>query len=390
MMTARRKLFFALTYATSALFWNSCVERFDIRSENYSESLVVEGYVTSELKRQVVKLSNTAYVNKPEFVPESGAQVTIVTGNGERYPLTESAPGIYGSIPFAGVVGTTYKLDITRANGRHYSSSNVQMRPTPPIGNVYAQYLAEVPEAQRGIQLYVDAEDQTGETRFFRWDYEETYVVKTPFPSNYEWLGGNDWVFRTQPVGICYPTDSSTSVYIKSTLGLSEDKVVAFPLRFIDKDSYVLRIKYSILVRQYSLSQQGYTYWKTVKDINENQGTLYDKQPGTVAGNISADGGNEIVLGFFDASAVSSKRIFLTPDDFSSAGYRAPGYQTSCNFLEPILAPVGQIGAYMTRYPNFGIWDAIGMTPNANFELLPKNCVDCTNLGTNIKPSFWE
>jgi hypothetical protein len=382
----RRKLLGALICTVTLLIWDSCVERFEIRSENYSEYLVVDGHLTTDVERQMVRISKTSYVNKPEFLPESGAQVNIVSGNGSTYPLSEEAPGIYTSAPFAGTIGTTYKLHITRANGRRYSSTDVQMRKTPDIGKIYGQYLP----IEQGVQLYVDTEDPTQETNFFRWQFEETYIIKTPFPSNYEWLGGNDWVFRTQPVGVCYPTVSSSNVLIRSTLGLNEDQIVAFPLRFIDKTSYVLRIKYSIVVRQYSLSEEGYTYWKTLKDINESQGTLYDKQPGTVVGNVSAEEGNELVLGYFDASAVSKRRIFLTPADFESAGYVPPGYQTSCRLLDPILAPVDQIGDYMKKYPNFLIWDAIGMTPAARFELLPKNCCDCTNIGTNIQPAFWQ
>ncbi|HWA35561.1 MAG TPA: DUF4249 domain-containing protein [Cyclobacteriaceae bacterium] len=372
------------------LFGNGCVERFNIRSENFIENLVVAGHITADLQKQQVRLSTTSYINQQKVIPETGAQVTIKAGDGSQYEMTESAPGIYTSAPFAGKPGTTYQLLITRANGRRYSSNDVEMRNTPAIGNVYGKYLADLPPAQRGIQLYVDAEDPTNETKFYRWEYDETYVIQTPFASNFEWLGGNEFDFRTQPVGVCYPTDSSSVVLIRSTVGLSESKVTGFPLRFIDRESYALRIKYSIQVMQYSLSEQGYTYWKTLKDINESQGTLYDKQPGTVVGNIKADGSDEVVLGYFDAAAVSSRRIFLTPQQFEAAGYFPPGYQTSCKFLTPVIAPQAQLGVFMKQNPGYLIWDAFGLTPNASFELLPAQCCDCTSLGTNIKPSFWE
>jgi hypothetical protein len=385
-----RKLLGGFICTLAVLLWTSCVERFNIRSENFIESLVVEGHITTDLQKHQVRLSTTSQINVQKYVPETGAQVVVESGDGIKYQLSESAPGIYTSTPFAGISGTTYQLQITRANGRRYSSNDVVMRKTPTIGNVYGKYLADLPPAQRGIQLYVDTEDPTRETKFFRWEYEETYVIQTPFASSYEWLGGNEWTTRTLPVGVCYPTDSSSVVLIKSALGLNDVKVTGFPLRFIDKDSYALRIKYSILVRQYSLNEEGVTYWKTLKDINESQGTLYDKQPGIVQGNIKAEGSEEVVLGYFDASAVSWKRVFLTPYQFEAAGYFPPGYQTSCKFLLPVIAPVDQIGFFMAKNPGYLIWDAIGLTPNASFELLPAQCCDCTSLGTNIKPSFWE
>jgi hypothetical protein len=382
---ARRKFLKSLICALVILVWESCVERFDIRSEWFNESLVVDGHITADLQKQQVRLSTTSYINQQKFIPETGAEVFVNSGNGTQYQFSESAPGIYTSEPFAGIPGTTYQLQIMRANGRHYSSNEVEMRQTPVVGNVYGKYLADLSPDRRGVQIYVDTEDPTRETKFFRWEYVETYIVQTPFPSFYEWLGGNEWVTRTQPVGLCYPTDSSSNVLIKSTVGLNESKV-SFPLRFFDNASYALKIKYSILVRQYSLSEQGYRYWSILKAINESQGTVYDKQPGPVAGNIKAEGTDEVVLGYFDACAVSSTRVFITPYQFEAAGYFPPHYQTSCKFLTPVIAPVDQIGFFMAKNPGFLIWDATG----GSFELLPKQCCDCTDLGTNIKPAFWQ
>jgi hypothetical protein len=385
----RKKRLAGIVFTLVVVVWTGCVEPFAIKSENYSEFLVVEGHLTTEMKKHQVRISKTAYVNDQKFLPETGVTAFILAGNGQSIPLGETSPGTYTTPTLAGIVGMTYRLQFTRSDGRKYASDEVELRDTPPIGNIYAKYVADVPASQRGIQIFVDTEDPEKKSRFFRWEYEETYVVKTPFPSNYEWLGGSSWALRTQPVGICYPSDSSSNVLIKSNLGLNEDKVIAFPIRFLNKDSYALRIKYSIIVRQYSLSEVGYTYWKTLKDVNESQGTLYDRQPGSVAGNISVEDAHESVLGYFDASVVSEKRIFLTPDEFAAAGYVPPGYQTACVLFEPVVLPVDQIGIYMAKYPTYLIWDAIGLTPNAKFELLPRFCCDCTNIGTNIKPSFW-
>ncbi|HWA35562.1 MAG TPA: DUF4249 domain-containing protein [Cyclobacteriaceae bacterium] len=382
---ASRKLLVKMICILATLMSDGCLERFDIQSENYAENLVVEGHITTDVHKQQIKLSTTSHINELKVVPETGCQVSVEAGNGESYSFTESAPGVYQAAPFGGIVGITYKLRIVRADGRRYSSSEVEMRPTPAIGNIYGRYLSDLPPDKRGVQIYVDTEDPERRIRFFRWQYVETYVVQTPFPSFFEWLGGNEWTTRTQPVGTCYPTDSSSNVLIESTVGLNESKV-SFPLRFFDKDSYALRIKYSVMVKQYSLSEQGYRYWNTLKAVNENQGTVYDKQPGTVAGNIKAEGSDEVVLGYFDACAVSSKRIFLTPYQFEAAGYFPPHYQTSCKFLLPVIAPVDEIGFYMNQNPGYLIWDATA----GNFELLPKQCCDCTDLGTNIQPPFWQ
>ncbi len=317
------------------------------------------------------------------------AVVTISDDKGNIFNLSETSPGIYHSAPFAGIAGNVYRLFVTTVDGRKYESNPVPLRSTPSIGDVYGVYLSDKPARERGIQIYVNAQDPQ-DVRYFRWEFVETYVIKSPFPSFYEWLGGNSWTTRTESVGVCYATDTSSNILIKSSVGSQEGKVFAFPLRFIDADSYMLRSKYSILVRQYSLSEQSYNYWKLLRDVNETQGTVYDRQPGPVAGNIHSERNGELVLGYFDASVISEKRIFLTPQQFEADGYFPPGYKSSCKEQEVIYAPEQQLGIYMAKYPNHLIWDAVGSNPNALFELLPKACCACTDVGTNVVPSFWE
>jgi hypothetical protein len=342
--------------------------------------------VTTDLARHQVRISTTSYVNQREFHAEEGAKVSITDDKGNSFPLEETSPGTYHTIRFAGVVGNSYQLSVTRANGKRYTSDPVLMRSTPAIDDVYGVYQSDRPVKDRGIQIYVNSKDPLEKARYFRWEYVETYVIKSPFPSFYEWLGGNDWTTRTVPVGVCFSTDSSSNVLIKSSTGFSDGKVFAFPLRFIDADSYMLRSKYSILVRQYSLNEQSYNYWRMIRDVNETQGTIFDRQPGTVVGNIRADDPEESVLGYFDASAVYEKRVFLTPQQFEAAGYRPPGYQSSCREKEIIYAAPAQLGSYMAQYPDYLIWDAVGGV----FELLPKACCACTDVGSNVVPSFWE
>ena len=151
-----------------------------------------------------------------------------------------------------------------------------------------------------------------------------------------------------------------------------------------------MRIRYSILVRQYTLSEKGYFFWKTLRDINQTQGTLYDIQPGVVRGNIhSLTDKNEVVLGYFDAATVSEVRTFFTPMDFRDTGYRPPRYLNYCNDLDPVRVPFDGIGEYMEKFSSVQqLYETSGANP-ATILVLPIECVDCTAKGTNIKPPFW-
>ncbi len=368
-----------------------CVEPYDIQSITTDNAMVVEGFISSDLKQHQVTISRTSQINDEKFIAETGAKVTIKDQNGTTFQLSEEKPGIYLTNPIAGVVGNLYTLNFTTKNGRQYTSTEAELKNTPPIKDIYATFSPDlsIGEGSGGIQIFLDAEDPTKQTQYYRWEFKETYEIKTPFPSTFEWLGGSNVVFRDVPVDRCWGSDSAKSILIHSTLGLDESKVTAQLIQSIPGYSPNMRIRYSILIRQFALSKDAYLFWKALKDINESQGTLYDRQPGTVRGNISSLVDDELVLGYFDAGVISEKRAFFTPDSFRGTTYKTPQFLTSCNNFIPVQVRVSGIAAYYAKNgQGLVISEATG-TGDPTLYLLPKYCCDCTNLGTNIKPSFW-
>ncbi len=368
-----------------------CVEPFDIQSVGYEDTLVVEGFISTELKQHRVTLAHTSQVNQREFIGEAGAEVTIKDQNGTILSLSEEKAGIYLTPKIAGVIGNTYTLNFTTKKGKQFTSSEVTLKNTPAITNIYATFSPDLPigEGTGGIQIFLDTEDATNQTKYYRWEFKETYEIKTPFPSAFVWLGGNNVVFRDLPVDRCWGNDSSKNTLIHATEGLAESKVKAQVIQTIPGYSPNMRIRYSILVRQFSLSREAYQYWKDLKDQNEGQGSLYDRQPGTIRGNITSLSDDQIVLGFFDASVISEKRVFFAPSYFADAGYKAPKFLTSCENFTPVEVLVSKIGDYYTRNgQGLIISEAVG-TGDPTLFLRPKYCCDCTNLGSNKKPSFW-
>jgi len=372
------------------LLGHSCIEPFDLESISYDKTLVVEGHISNIDRPQQIKLSRTSGLNDRVFIAESGADVVVESESGVEIQFHEINPGVYESLSFAGIVGEGYTLSITTSNGRKYKSDQVVLKDVPPIGNIYAEF---VTTPERGIKISIDTEDPLNNTYFYRWDYIETYEIQTPYPSNY-WVppGTDSAVWRYDRVDQCWPNDTLRDILIESTRGQSQDKVIAFPLRFIPEDSYIFRIKYSMLVRQYALSERAYTYWENTRIFNETQGSLADVQPGTITSNvIGVTNPSETVLGYFDASAISEQRVFFDYRDFIDAGYERPGYRTGCLELTPIYVVVTEIGPFMELHSeDLAIWDAIGFWPTGQLELFPIGCCDCSDLGTTVKPSFWE
>lgn len=351
---------------------------------------MVEGHISNLNRPQQIKLSRTAQLNDRTFIAESDADVQVENGSGEKIQFSEIKPGIYESPSFAGVVGEGYTLLITTKNGRKYKSQQVVLKYAPPIGRIFAEF---VTTPERGIQISIDTEDPLNNTNYYRWDYVETYEIHTPFPSNY-WVppGTDSAVWRYDRVDVCWANDTLREVLIKSTRTQNQDKIIAYPLKFIPEDSYIFRVKYSMFIQQYALSEQSFNYWENTRIFNETQGSLADVQPGTITSNvIGVTDPSETILGYFDASGISEQRVFFNYEDFKDDGYERPGFRTSCYEIIPILIVVTEIGPYMeTHSDDYAIWDAIGFWPFGHVEVLPKSCCDCSDMGTTVKPSFWE
>jgi hypothetical protein len=137
---------------------------------------------------------------------------------------------------------------------------------------------------------------------------------------------------------------------------------------------------YSLLINQYSMSEAAYSYWDQLRINSSEQGGLYEKQPLSIRGNIHNNTNpDQVVLGFFSASSVKSKRIFV-----SDIENLALDFTTYC---APDTLRVGGLHSIdPSEYPAFLVGNAFGFLPIQ----LSQYCVDCMALGgTNIKPDFW-
>ena len=126
--------------------------------------------------------------------------------------------------------------------------------------------------------------------------------------------------------------------------------------------------------------------------LSEEQESLSDVQPGSVAGNImSLNDPAEIVLGYFDACKMSEKRIILTSIDFYNDGFKRPSnFRNYCYEIQPIFVNVLKLGEAMEKYEDsMYIWEAFGEGDGTTFQLMPKVCCDCRDQGTTERPPFF-
>ncbi len=367
------------------LVFSNCIQEFVPPSQGYENLLVVEALLSDTDEQFEVKLSRSVPIDTVAFSPESGASISLNDDTGEEFQLQETQqPGIYfyeGTINAQ--VGKSYQLQIMTRNGNQYKSSMVTMRATPDIEDVRFEYEERPSAGVNGVQIFVNTRDESNSTWYYRWDWHETWQFITPYPSFHKYENGQI-LLRTDNINLCWKNTRSTSIEIATSRNLSKDIISDYPLRFVATNTDRLNSKYSIIVRQYALSEASYNYMKELQKITENLGTLFDPQPSIVIGNIfNVNDDKEVVLGYFDASTVKEKRIFIKPSDLPKT--RFPNYYSDC--MDSLVSFNNIPDMLQTGY--FLASEILNDFGGFDYQMSSRRCIDCTLAGTNVKPDFW-
>ena len=159
-----------------------CVEPFEPEIVNFESVLVVEATITDENKLQEVLLSRAFPLDTMGIYGESGAMVQITDSEGATFDFTHQGDGRYVSnASFAARNGIGYQLKIITTDGKEYMSEE-EIAPAPTqIDSLYAERDFKDGDANEGIFIYVDSFDPSGESKYYRYEYEETYKIIAPY-----------------------------------------------------------------------------------------------------------------------------------------------------------------------------------------------------------------
>lgn len=393
-------IFFSLT-----LLQLSCTEPYEIETVDFESVLVVESTITDEVKPQVVKLSKTSKLEDPEILIVDDATVTVSASNGNNISFYwDSETGDYISEqPFSAAPNTSYTLNIVTSDGKRYSSTAVTLPPSVEIGELYAERIVNATDDKNGVQVLVDTEDLTGQAKYFRYEYEETYKIIAPNPSPYtaEIINFSDEFYTfdviltpREPEITCYSTELSSGINQVSTTALNENRVFRFPINYLSKNDAKIQTRYSILVKQYVQSVEAYTFYKIIDELGSIESLLSQGQPGYVAGNmVSEENPDEKVLGFFEVSSMTSKRIYFNYEDFN---LEKPPYFVDCDILvldyrdNTTLDNDPDERSIIFNYLSYFDYQVIRISQGFIYTIAKPECTVCTSFSSNIRPSFWE
>jgi hypothetical protein len=335
--------------------------------------LVVNGFFDSApgttTNIQLTRTQNLADSKAPTV--ETRAQVSIESAHNVSYALRETRNGTYSLTGVTPQANETYRLRIKTAQGKEYVSDYVPVVTTPAIDSV--NWFVE----NDGVQINVNTHDPRGNTRYYRWDYNDTWEFTAAYPSSLE-LVNNELIARTEDVYRCWASDSSSTIVVSTSARLSQDIISQRPLMFIPGQSIKLGVRYSMLVRQYGLTKEAYDYYEQLAKITQSVGSLFDPQPSQITGNIrSVNNSADLVLGFFRVGSVTSKRIFIQKAQLPS------WYPQTGN----LLCQIDTMTLTEIRQNQSGVLNYFDMGQYLTSSLY---CVDCRLRGTNKRPAFWN
>ena len=361
--------------------------------------LVVEGIINSGADSTDIKLSKTVNLASSSAVnPVLHAIVSVQSDQNVTYPLTETTNGNYVSAGLNLNSANKYRLSIKTATEQYYSDY-VPVLNSPPIDSVSYTITGN------GINIYSATHDPTNTVKYYRWDYQETWIIHSAygsyFKSNGDTVLGRDLI--NDQIYTCWASDTSSTIVLGSSAGLSKAVISGNPITSVASTSEKLSTEYSILVRQYALTGDAYSFWTNIKKNNEQLGSLFDSQPSQINGNIhSATYPTEAVIGYLSVGSTSSQRIFVRNQQLPA--WIAPNPYPSCQLdteYYKYLPPGSKI--YVNEVNEFINYDkgavvvlipvnAVGPPgqPPTGYSASTPQCVDCTLRGTNKQPSFWQ
>jgi hypothetical protein len=378
---SRRKTIFILPFLLLMVF-NGCLEPYAPPAITSAQSyLVVDGSINASDNSATITLTRSQRLDTtgaPEAV--SNADVFIEDTDGSTIVLASQSAGVYSATNLALNEDKTYRLHIG-LNDQTYYSDYVPINQSPPIDSV--GWFLEKKGADLSASVYVNTHGTESQSRYYRWTFQETWIYTAAYFTEVKFVKGQVYP-AVDSTYFCWRTNNSTSIYVGSATQLGQNVINHFPLTTNSFNSLTLRVGYSILVNQFSLTKDAFDYYQQLKSNTENLGTIFGPQPSRFTGNIhSATNAAEPVFGYFFASSVSNKRIFITPYQLPTQTLPAiTGYE-DCQLFSIGIADVPNYKGGLVFVRSYGF------IPEGYYLAAPY-CVDCRMQGgTNLKPDYW-
>ncbi len=374
------RVYAALFVLIIAFIATACIEEYDPKIITETELLVIDGCIIKGDSLQFVYVSRSTSIDNSYFNAVSGCVVWATNGQGVEFTFEEKDDGEYSAvIPDAYLAyGSQFKITVIIPNGNEYESDYETIYESSAIDSLYYEiesYQSSSVSSNIGLQFYCDLKADETATLNYMWLLEETWETHSPFLiAKILDQETNEVTYfdpATDSLQVCYDTDPVSEIYTASTENLTSNEKKKIPLRYMADTNYKINYNYSILAKQYALSDAAYDYWSQLQVLSSESSGMYETQPSNVTGNIcNINNPDEEVLGYFYAASYSEKRLnFKGPlTDYNSAH--------TCSLIAyDVDNPPGYEPVYFST----------------TGQIADPVCFNCTLMdGTLTKPDFFE
>lgn len=367
----------AITTFSLVISFISCKEPYVPPNGSLAHPLLVVDANLEPTGTTSITLSRTTNLNDPAVIrTENNAVVTVEGKDNSLFSLTNRGNGVYtGNLNLT--INNEYRLKIKNA-GKEYLSDWVKTIFNPPLDSISWK------EEEDGVHISVNTNDPTHTSKYFRWDYNETWEIRSLYFSEFIFTNGalRRRILPGEDVSVCWKFSPSTQIFLANSERLQSGIISQVPIAFIPRGDEKLLVRYSIIAKQYALEKEAYNFFEIMKKNTEDIGSFFGPLPSELRGNIHClTDAEEPVIGFVTSSASTQKRIFIEASDVSN--------WTQFHSCEEILVRNNRDS--IAAAADGGLIAVYYLTPPTNKYLFTTPyCADCKSRGgINVKPLYW-
>jgi Domain of unknown function (DUF4249) len=298
-----------LTGLVLTMFLVNCIDPYsNPKLLTTTRKLIVNASINNQLEPFAIRLTRTiSFLEKDVTPPVTGAKVYILDNLKNRYDLIDVGKGNYQTATDqTAVVGRSYQLFI-QTEGKNYESIAETLRPVPEIDKLSSQMIERVSKSgvkSIAFDVNLETKDLATTGDYYRWtatNYRYLYACLD--------LTNSGTLFRTPCCAPCWAIVRDYGQILLASDNLVNGNTIKQKVATVQYNS---RRPYYLEIAQYSLSKGTYNYWAAINTQINNTGSVFDSPPANIRGNIVCkEDPSEQVLGYFEASSVSYKRIFV-------------------------------------------------------------------------------
>ncbi len=279
----------------SVFTMSACTDVIDLKLDDPTPVLVVDGFVTNQDTIQSVRLSsleNYFAPQPPDYSFYKTAVVTLRENTTEVGSYTFNDENQRFELQFQGNVGKEYQVHIVLPDGESYLSASEMMQDTVPIDTIWQEFATEDgPSSSKGdFVVKINTQEPQGLGDIYQW---KSYVNGV-----YNFEAQDIFVSDDRFVDGQYVLD--LEVYSMDNKSFQDYKT-ASPTGQV-----------FVTIEQTTINQRYYDYITLVQQQLLQVGSPFASPPAEIRGNVYKEGVDEVLaLGYFYTSSVDVKSVEL-------------------------------------------------------------------------------